>query len=95
MTEYGIQMYSIRDIAETDLDGSLWTVSELGYRYVEFAGFFGHPAKAVKAWLDRYGLLPSGTHTPPELITPDTIGDTIAYHKEIGCSNLMCQEPTG
>ena len=89
MTEYGIQMYSIRDIAKTDLEGALRTVSELGYRYVEFAGFFGHPAKAVKAWLDRYGLLPSGTHTPPELITPDTIGDTITYHKEIGCSNLI------
>ena len=94
MTEYGIQMYSICDIAETDLDGSLWTVSELGYRYVELTGFFGHSAKTVKAWLDRHGLLPSGTHTPPELITPNTIGDII-IHKEIGCSNLMCQEPTG
>ena len=33
---YGIQMYSIRDLAEKDLEGALRLVSELGYKYVEY-----------------------------------------------------------
>ena len=30
--EYGIQMYSIRDVAEQDLQKALETVAQLGYR---------------------------------------------------------------
>lgn len=36
--EYGIQMYSVRDVAQEDFQKALQTVAELGYRYVEFAG---------------------------------------------------------
>lgn len=84
--EYGIQMYSVRDIAQEDLGKALQTVAELGYRYVEFAGFFNHPAKDVRRWLDEYGLICSGTHTS---IHMDQLDDTIAYHQAIGCDNLI------
>lgn len=84
--EYGIQMYSVRDIAQEDLQKALQTVAELGYRYVEFAGFFNHPAKDVKRWLEEYGLICSGTHTA---ISPETIDGAIAYHQELGCDNLI------
>ena len=50
--EYGLQMYSVRDITNDDLAGALKKVAEIGYKYVEFAGFFGHPAEEVKAMLD-------------------------------------------
>ena len=52
MTAYGLQMYSLRDVTEKDLRGSLKTVADMGYQYVEFAGFFGHEAEDVKQWLD-------------------------------------------
>ena len=42
--EYGLQMYSLRDITGTDLKGALKLVAQMGYKYIEFAGFFGHPA---------------------------------------------------
>ena len=89
MTEYGLQLYSIRDITKLDLKESLRRVAEMGYACVEFAGFFGHSAKQVKGWLDEYGLKASGTHTGIEAITPSAIKDTIAYHKEIGCTELI------
>lgn len=88
-TEYGLQMYSLRDITNTDLRGALKEVAAMGYKYVEFAGFFGHSAEEVKSWLDEYGLICSGTHTGMGAITPDTIDETIAYHKAIGCKNLI------
>lgn len=87
--EYGLQMYSLRDITKTDLKGALEKVAELGYKYVEFAGFFGHPAEDVRAWLDEYGLVCSGTHTGAAPLAEDVIDETIAYHKTIGCKNLI------
>ena len=61
--EYGLQMYSLRDITGEDLKGALEKVSKIGYKGVEFAGFFGHSAEEVKSWLDEYGLTVTGTHT--------------------------------
>ena len=89
MIEYGLQMYSVRDITKENLKDALRRVAEMGYKYVEFAGFFGNSAEDVKAWMDEYGLKCSGTHTGCTEITPYTIKDTIAYHKAIGCTNLI------
>ena len=89
MAEYGLQMYSVRDITKDDLKGALKAVAEMGYKYVEFAGFFENTAEDVKAWLDEYGLVASGTHTKLDALTPETIDETIRYHKVIGCTNLI------
>ena len=45
MTEYGLQLYSLRDVTKDDLEKGLRAASEIGYKAVEFAGFFGHPAE--------------------------------------------------
>ena len=87
--EYGLQMYSLRDITGTDLKGALKLVAEMGYKYIEFAGFFGHPAEDVKQWLEEYGLVCSGTHTGSDALQEAVLADTIAYHKTIGCDNLI------
>ena len=89
MIEYGLQMYSVRDITKDDLKGALKQVAEMGYKYVEFAGFFENTAEDVKAWLDEYGLVASGTHTKLDALTPENIAETIRYHKVIGCTNLI------
>ena len=89
MTNYGLQMYSVRDLTGTDLREALSRVAAMGYHYVEFAGFFDYPAAQIKAWLDEFGLEVSGTHTGMDQITPDTIEETIAYHKAIGCTDLI------
>ncbi|MBQ2433462.1 MAG: sugar phosphate isomerase/epimerase [Clostridia bacterium] len=86
--EYGLQLYSIRDITGNDLEGALKQVADLGYKFVEFAGFFGHSAEEVKGWLDKYGLEVSGTHTGLKELENDLEG-TIAYHKAIGNKNII------
>ena len=52
----GLQLFSIRDAMEKDMDATLKAVKEMGYDYVEFAGYFGKSAEEVKAILDKYGL---------------------------------------
>ncbi len=86
--EYGIQLYSIRDLTEKNMDEALRRVSELGYKFVEFAGFFGIPAEEIKAMLDKYGLRVSGTHTGWQEVAYH-FEETVAYHKAIGCDTLI------
>ena len=86
--DYGLQLYSVRDVTETDLEGTLKKVAEIGYRYVEFAGFFGHSAEEVKAMLDRYGLIVSGTHSGLGDLDADFEG-TVKYHKTLGNTNYI------
>ena len=42
------------------MDGALKALAEMGYKFVEFAGFFGIPADEIKAMLDKYGLNAEG-----------------------------------
>ena len=86
--EYGLQMYSLRDITGEDLKGALKKVSEIGYKGVEFAGFFGHPAEEAKGWLQEFRLRVTGTHTSYDLLVND-FDATVAYHKAIGCDTLI------
>lgn len=87
--EYGIQLYSLRDVAEHDLRAALAAVAKTGYKAVEFAGFFGHSAPEVRDWLAAYGLRVCGTHTPWQELTPDALPATIAYHKALGNSRII------
>ena len=86
--EYGIQMYSVRDITEKNMDGALKALAEMGYKFVEFAGFFGIPADEIKAMLDKYGLKVSGTHTGWQEIA-EHYEETLAYHKAIGNTRII------
>jgi len=87
--QYGIQMYSLRDVTDKDLHAAIAAVGQMGYRYVEFAGFFGNSAEDVKAFMDEAGVSCCSTHTSLSALMPDTIEATIAYHKAIGCDHII------
>ena len=84
---YGIQLYSVRDAMAEDMAAAMQKIADLGYKYVEFAGFFGHTAAEVKEMLDKTGLICSGTHSDWNDLRPSRIMETVAYHKAIGNPN--------
>lgn len=86
--KYGLQLYSVRDVTEVDYDAALRAVAEMGYDMVEPAGFFNHSADDVAAMLKHYGLTACSTHTGVRHLTED-LEETIAYHKTIGCHDLI------
>ncbi len=86
---YGIQLYSLRDAAQQDLKGALEAVAAMGYRSVEFAGFFGHSADEVRGWLQADSLLVNGTHTGWQELTEEALPATIAYHKALGNRRII------
>lgn len=86
--EYGLQLYSVRDFTEKDLAFTLEQVAKIGYKYVEFAGFFGHSAEEVKDMLEKNGLMVSGTHSGLADLENDFAG-TVKYHHTIGNTNYI------
>jgi len=52
----GLQLFSIRDEMEKDMDGTLGAIKAMGYDYVEFAGFYGKSAEEIRMLLDKHGL---------------------------------------
>lgn len=62
--QIGVQLYTLRDMAQKDLDETLKIVARLGFAGVEFAGFYGHSAQEVRGMLDHYGLKAFSAHIP-------------------------------
>ena len=89
MKNYGIQLYSVRDAMQKDMESALADIASLGYGMVEFAGFFGRSAESVKETLEKNGLAIIGTHSSFDDLRPTKILETIAYHKAIGNKNYV------
>ncbi len=86
--DFGIQMYSLRDLTQNDLAAGIKTVAEQGYRLIEFAGFFDHSAEEVKAMLDENGVTVSGTHSGMKFLVEDYDG-FVTFLKTIGCTEYI------
>ncbi len=86
---YGLQLFSVRDVTDKDLAGTIEKVAEMGYKYVEFAGFFGHSAEDIKAMMANAGVSCSGTHSGLGELLPENIAQTVKYHKTIGNPNYI------
>lgn len=52
----GVQLYTVRDAMAEDVDGTLATLAEIGYREVEMAGTYGMTPAAFRRSLDAAGL---------------------------------------
>src|SRR5436190_24293264 len=51
----GMQLYTVRTDLGKDFDGTLAKVAAIGYKEVEFAGYFNHTPQEVRAALKRHG----------------------------------------
>ncbi len=86
--KYGIQLYSIRDMAKTDFEMAVKTVADIGYGMIEFAGFYGRTSDEVCKLLADNKIEVWGTHTGIYELVNDFEG-TVAYHKAIGNKNYI------
>ncbi len=86
--KYGLQLYSVRDVAQENYEEALKQVAAIGYDMVETAGFFGNAGEDVAAMLKKYGLTACSTHTGIKDLVADFDG-VIAMHKAIGCKDII------
>ncbi len=85
----GVQLYSVRDDLKADFDGTLAKVAAIGYQEVEFAGYFDHAPKDVRAAIDRHGLVSPSCHVPWDVLGDKWPGQ-IESAKIIGQSYIVC-----
>ena len=79
----GLQLFSVRDYMEKDMEATLKAVADMGYDCVEFAGYFGKTAEEVKALCDKYGLEPVSVHQGYDPFLSDT-DNAVGYLKTLG-----------
>ncbi|MBQ8393314.1 MAG: sugar phosphate isomerase/epimerase [Clostridia bacterium] len=80
----GIQLYSLRDELAKDMDATLKRVKEMGYDYVEFAGFYDKSADEIKSLLDKHGLTAVSMHQSLDPYLSDGAEDFIQFVKTLG-----------
>jgi sugar phosphate isomerase/epimerase len=79
----GVQLYSVRDRMEKDFTGTLEGVAKIGFKEVEFAGYYNQSPEQVRSLLDRLGLRAPSSHIPLADISKDIPGQVKAA-KTIG-----------
>ncbi|MCC7491935.1 MAG: sugar phosphate isomerase/epimerase [Fimbriimonadaceae bacterium] len=85
----GLELYSVRQDLAQDTRGTLEAVAKMGYAGVEFAGLPQHPAAELKGYLDEFGLICCGWHTPIPLVLDDKLAATIEFNKTLGNTRII------
>jgi len=67
----GVQLYTVRDAMATDVAATLQAIAGIGYREVEFAGYFDHSPAQIRNLLDSLGLRSPSTHTDARVMRDD------------------------
>jgi sugar phosphate isomerase/epimerase len=86
----GLELYSVRNECKEDFPGTVAKVAKIGYRGVEFAGYWGRSAKDIRNMLDDNGILACGSHTPYDDLLPNKIDATIEFNQVIGNKFIIC-----
>ncbi|TAL59139.1 MAG: sugar phosphate isomerase/epimerase [Bacteroidetes bacterium] len=94
----GLQLYTIRDVMKQDVPGSLKKVSDIGYKYLELAGydngkFYGREPVEFKKMVNDLGMeiLSSHTQVSGKGITLENAKKMAEDHAKLGVK--YCLQP--
>ena len=85
----GLQLYTVREAMKTDFEGTIAKVAATGYKEVEFAGYFDHSPKDVRAILDKNGLASPSCHVGYDVVEKKW-PETLEAAKIVGHSYIIC-----
>jgi sugar phosphate isomerase/epimerase len=85
----GVQLYTVRDQMKADFDGTLAKVAAIGYKEVEFAGYFGRTPQQVRAAVEKNGLSAPSTHVQYDELD-EKFPSVIEASKIIGLNYIVC-----
>jgi sugar phosphate isomerase/epimerase len=68
----GIQLYTLRDWMAVSVPATLQMIAEIGYKEVEFAGYFAQTPSQIKQWLVNNGL-----HSPSSHVMLQAMDDNV------------------
>jgi sugar phosphate isomerase/epimerase len=62
LSSVGLQLYTVRTLADKDLEGTMAAVAAAGYRLVETHTLYGKSPSELRAILDKHGLRTASGH---------------------------------
>jgi sugar phosphate isomerase/epimerase len=84
----GVQLYTVRDLMKTDFEGTIAKVASVGYKEVEFAGYFDKTPQQIRAIVDKNGLAAVSTHIQWDELD-DKFASVIDAAKTIGMKYIV------
>ncbi len=84
MHKIALQLYSVRDFCEQNLNDCLSQVSNIGFNAIELYSTFNLEAKELKEKCDYYSLSICSSHVSLDMLNKRNIKNTLRYHKKIG-----------
>src|SRR5260370_781090 len=85
----GLQLYTVRELMKTDFDGTIAKVAQVGYKEVEFAGYFGKTPQEVRATLEKNSLAAPSAHFGYDVVEQKW-SETLDTAHTIGHKFVVC-----
>ena len=85
----GLQLYTVRSEMPKDFEGTIAKVASTGYKEVEFAGYFEHSPKDVRAILDKNGLTSPSQHIAYDVVEKKW-EETLEASHVVGHKYIVC-----
>jgi sugar phosphate isomerase/epimerase len=85
----GLQLYTVRELMKTDFDGTIAKVAQVGYKEVEFAGYFGKTPQEVRATLEKNSLAAPSAHFGYDIVEQKW-SETLDTAHSIGHKFVVC-----
>ncbi len=85
----GLELYTVRNECDKDLEGTLKQVAAAGYKEVEMYSFYGRKASEIRRMLDANGLVCPSAHYETPAIRSRWERE-IEFGKELGLQYMIC-----
>ena len=89
LKQIGIQLYTVRDQMKSGVDATLARIAGIGYKEVEFAGYFDKTPAQIAAQLKATGLRAPSSHISLDVIR-NQWPQTLDAAAEVGHEYLVC-----
>jgi sugar phosphate isomerase/epimerase len=85
----GLQLYTVRALMKQDFEGTIAKVAQIGYKEVEFAGYYNRSPQDVRAILQKDGLTSPSTHVGYDIVEKKW-SETLDTAHTIGHAFVVC-----
>jgi sugar phosphate isomerase/epimerase len=89
ISKVGVQLYTVRDAMKKDFAGTIAKVASIGYKVVEFAGYFDHSPAEVRSLVDKNGLTAPSCHVGYDDVEKK-LSEVIDAAHTIGHNFIVC-----
>lgn len=92
LPKLSVQLWSVRDDLKRDFKGTLKQLADMGFKGVEFAGYFGpykNNGKGLKKFLSELGLKASGAHVNFKQFNDKNYAKSMAFYQDLDAKLLI------